>query len=384
MPNVLLRRITWTTVGLLLISLLGVAGLEWYLSREAAPQATGQPRWRELVTYHTPFTVQHLHPFYQFFFPMDLEQRRTINNVHCNVSDDGFRGATPAEKGNRKLAFLLGDSLVFGFATNDSTTITGYLNRIQDEYLFINAGVPSWNSTQVLIRFSLEILLLNPDLIVAWGGYNDAAVTFNHAVNGRPYPPGTPESFELIDTVFDDIRAGPTGADRVFYERWFPELSSRLQARLQGPNLSSAPIRMDTVADQTAEQYLSNLAVMADLARARDIPFIGVFQPILSLHQNADPASFDVRTGLPEFIEEIHTRIITQVPEHIPYVDLSGMFDRHFESIPVFTPGRGPDLQDQVFTDIVHMYDPGHEIVAEELWLYIQSSIGQDPPPRTP
>ena len=134
------------------------------------------PRYRELEAAYQPFTIQHLHPSFLFWFPLDPAERSALNNKVSSLSSDGFRGPGPMDKGTRQLAFILGGSAAFGhFATGNETTITGYLNALQDQYLFVNAGVPSWISSQELVRLALELVAHKPALVIAYDGFNDAA-----------------------------------------------------------------------------------------------------------------------------------------------------------------------------------------------------------------
>ena len=41
---------------------------------------------------YAPFYIQHLHPLYLFFFPLDPKQRTAINNEIVSITIDGFRG----------------------------------------------------------------------------------------------------------------------------------------------------------------------------------------------------------------------------------------------------------------------------------------------------
>ena len=91
---------------------------------------------------YAPFYVQHLHPLYFFYFPLDPMQRNAMNNEIVSITADGFRGPGPSPE--KPLAILLGASAVFGDkASSDQTTITAYLNRMQSDFHFVAAGVPA-------------------------------------------------------------------------------------------------------------------------------------------------------------------------------------------------------------------------------------------------
>lgn len=187
--------------------LLLLASAEVYLKE---PQLTwsGLPvELRQVMPAYRPFTVQYLHPFYYFFFPRDPHEIQRINNKVCSIDARGFRGTTPEEKGSRQLAFILGGSAVFGQgSSSNETTISGYLNKLQKTYHVVNAGVPSWNSTQEFYRMSMELLSYKPTLIIVYDGFNDAAVGFTYLSQQKNYPPGTPESYQDLEEHFDDIR----------------------------------------------------------------------------------------------------------------------------------------------------------------------------------
>lgn len=104
---------------------------------------------------YNAFTRQYIHPYYYFFFPRDPKVIHSINNSVVSIDKNGFRGGGPelASDKKRRLAFVLGGSVAFGHGcSSDQNTISGYLNKIQSKYHFVNAGVPSWNSTQEFYR----------------------------------------------------------------------------------------------------------------------------------------------------------------------------------------------------------------------------------------
>jgi hypothetical protein len=178
---------------------------------------------------------------------LDPAERRALNNRVTTLSVEGFRGPSPAEKGPRKVAFILGGSAAFGhFATRDETTISGYLNALQDQYLFVNAGVPSWVSSQELERLALELVAYQPALVIAYDGFNDAATGADYAARGITMPPGAPESFDELSNLVDDIR-GTRRATRVrLHRRLFPHLMNQVDTWREGGATTSQPTARST------------------------------------------------------------------------------------------------------------------------------------------
>ena len=80
------------------------------------------------------------------------------------------------------------------------------LNALQDQYPFVNAGVPSWISSQEPVRLALELVAYKPAVVIAYDGFNDAATGADYARRGIKTPPGAPESFDELSSLVDDIR----------------------------------------------------------------------------------------------------------------------------------------------------------------------------------
>ena len=369
-----------TTIGASLLGLLwllafvmaGATGLEFLLRVRShwhplEALTDSRPKAQRLERAYVPFGVLHLHPQYFFFFPLDPRERVALSNETCSIDADGFRGPGPAHAGVRRLAFLLGGSAAFGdMASSDATTITGYLNRLQDKYFFVNAGVPSWTSTQEMFRLAFQILDYHPALVMAYDGFNDAALIDYFGRRQPDYTAGIPQEFEALAALVDEPGAEPAKRAAVsFAEALFPELKKRFDARFgRVAHSGAAPVVSaslpESVLQAGAATYLSALARMHDLTTARGARFIAVFQPAAQLHRHLGPAPpFE-----PVAIDRFHRAVMAQYAHDFEFHDLADVFDQYYATIPVLTR----DITDAtVFVDEVHLYDPGNEIVAREL-----------------
>jgi hypothetical protein len=319
------------------------------------------PRTRlgDLTRAYLPFTVQHLHPQYLFFFPLDPAERIALGNEVCSIDDQGFREPGPAHRDGRKLAVMLGGSALFGhFASANTTTITSRLNQLQDEYFFVNAGVPSWNSTQQLQRLIVQIADLRPSLVIAFDGANDAGLAGRGSSRrDLMFPPGTPDSFDDLELWVDDIRA-----DRFSFRMppLFPEIADRLNRYRDAVRVAEeeTPVVEADVAD-AARHYLANQQRMATISRTIGARFVSVFQPVASLHRNV-PATWRNTLAAEAPFHGLVVRHTTGYEFH----DLATMFDAHFAAIPVAMP----EINDQtIFVDDLHVFDPGTELIAQRL-----------------
>jgi lysophospholipase L1-like esterase len=114
--------------------------------------------------------------FYGHILNPDSKTPYLINSL-------GFRGEEfPLHKEENEFRVVaMGDSITFGYRLEDETiTYPYYLQQLlqaqnSDDHLYrvINAGVPSYDSFQVLRTLENRILDLEPDLIIVMVGWND-------------------------------------------------------------------------------------------------------------------------------------------------------------------------------------------------------------------
>jgi len=368
--------------GLCLLVVLA-AGLEFYLRAKTAlahrfssrEEPLRHPVYDRLHADYLPFTVQHINPFYMFFFPYDRAQRVAMNNATCSIDANGFRGPGPEAAGERKLAFLLGGSAAFGhYASSDATTITGYMNQMQSAYLFVNAGVPSWVSWQELQRLQSQILTYKPDLVVAYDSMNDIAGAFTYwRLKPGFFLPGTPESFEDLYALVGDIRAGRLYTpSKPWYEKLLPRVSKGIRARLRkktvNPRLQKA--MPEVYIRQAADSYVRNLNYMHALTISIGGDFLAVYQPARRLHQNV-PAEFRDAFRTPAY-----TTFLNILLDHpgitFDSLNLTSFFDEMFSQVPCFDPSTPADLDENtIFVDGGHLYDAGNRIIAREILRHI-------------
>ncbi len=343
------------------------AGLELTLKARSEWQRlhTLTPVRDALEHAYTPFSVMHLHPQYFFFFPRDPRERVAISNDSCSIDADGFRGPGPARAGGRQSAFLLGGSAAFGLiASSDATTITGYLNRLQDKYFFVNAGVPSWNSTQEMFRLAFQILDYRPALIVTYDGFNDAQ---SIDVDGRTVSDfsmeiGIPEDFGTLAALIDRRESEPARRAVAFLATYlFPELKAHFDGRFRREARDGPDPLSESALQAGVARYLSNLTRMNDLATAGGARFIAIFQPVAQLHRHLGPGPPIERFPV---IERFHRAVMARLPHDLEFHDFGDVLDQHYAAIPIMNP----DITDEtVFVDDVHLYDPGNEVVARHL-----------------
>ena len=322
---------------------------------------------------YTPFATQYLHPIYLFFFPLDPGKRVGLSNETVSITKHGFRGGDPIAA--KPLAVILGGSAAFGAkASSDQTTITGYLNRLQTSYHFVNAGVPSWTSTQELHRLADQIAPLAPKLVISYSFSNDIITALRYAQKGLVYPPGSPESFEHLSKLVDNIRGSPrlTLVDHI--KGLFPRTGKLLKNISGKENVNALALsneQLMAAVESAVDKFLWNQKIMQAIASSMHFRFITVIQPSLRTHKNVSAEDRD-HIGAQEdrwLFERAVQRIMASEYCHENCLDYSNLFDNQFAEIPVFREyteeTRNPESL--IFADTTHLLDLGNKIVARHL-----------------
>ncbi|MGE0393262.1 MAG: hypothetical protein AB7I25_08910 [Vicinamibacterales bacterium] len=388
-----MTRVAWRSwavavkllVWVVALGLVGLAGAESFLrlrsARERARLRQAAPHRARIEDGCREAGTSHLHPHYLFFLPFTAERRAAISTGVCGITPDGFRKPGPDQRGARRLAFLIGGSVAFSdMASSDEATITSALNRLQDAYFFVTAGVPGWNSSQELSRVAFQLLDYAPALVVALDGANDAALADRYAGRGDDWA-GVPADFDLLAQMAD--RQTPLAALAGVRDALLPALTVRW--RMQREAAEIAAHGPPTAADMQrgASRYITNLTRMRDLVAASGGRFVAVFQPMAQLHRKLDAPFIGVRQ-LDAFHSAAvqgaaaHGAAVTGAPAGLEFHDFARLFDG---LLPVVHVNEGEVTPDTVFVDDVHLHDRGNALLAEALWTAIREGTQDAPPP---
>jgi lysophospholipase L1-like esterase len=327
-------------IGLLLLAVLLVTAATLYEFVGFASQwiktTDGDDKKLALSRDYEAVNRTYLHPIYFFFFPLNLQERKSLSNQRITITSNGFRGREPTY--TKPLAVLLGGSVAFGhLSSSDETTITGYLNRIQDDFEFVNAAVPSWNSTQELHRLADQIIHLKPALVISFGLYNDV-----HIAAKYPHlPPGSPENFERFKTIVD------RNLFAALLESLFPR-----SAKLLGIGHPAPPTRAEISAalDAANKKFLENEQAMQALSKGLKFRFVTVIPPIRSAGSSSN-------RRVQAYESVVQQALASEYCEE-NCLDYSNVFDQEFKSVTAVN---------RFFYDTVHFTDQGNEFIARRL-----------------
>ena len=318
---------------------------------------------------YSAFTEAHPHPIYFSFFPLKPEDRKAINNEVVSVTPDGFRGAGPRK--NEPTGVLTGASQAFGaYASSDETTISGYLNKLQEKIHFINAAVPSWNSPQVLHRFADQIVPMQPEIVISYGFWNDVAIAYRNAISGYDFPIGSPEGFhELLKIVTDNTQAGWINFRG---DRFFPHTRDLLEDLWGKPKKRMTPLtekHRDNVKEKVKAavlQYIWNERIMHAVGDSMGFRVVTIIPPMLRTHENVaeEDRKDDSDWWVFKFArDEVMASDFCR--QHC--LDYSRYFDSRFDPIPVYRNRETRDVRSLIFADKAHLLDLGNEMIARQI-----------------
>jgi len=362
-------------VAIPLLLLTAALGFERYLTYSSPSEKTSSLSSSQLAYAYRPFSIQYINPFYLFFFPFNEKERVALSNSTVRLTVDGYRGDGPSARDDRKLAFLIGGSTVFGYyASNNDQTISAWLNREQSTYHFVNAGVPSFNSNQELFRVINDILPESPKLLINLNGENDFSIPFdNYFSHGVVCPAGVPESYHNLHSLVENIRAKKkrirTYSDQIVHTSYtfFPRASKffRAQFGFEKSKWHNILIQWSTkkndniphVIKTAASKYIYNMGVVSNLCKHYGCDHVTVFQPMAILHE---PDGVHFRSSESEYVEDrrglaqlFRETVFSGIPKDERFWDFSRVFDRIAET--------------EVFLDEVHVTDLGNRLIAEEI-----------------
>lgn len=209
--------------------------------------------------------------------------------------------------------------------------------KLNMKYLTIfNCGTAGYTSGQELLRMIRDVLLLNPDMIVIYDGFNDTGI----------YDERYPFAFDYMRMVFD-----------------FANLHMEVPVDYMRDNWSEVCFGIESQGN-LFENWFSNIQIMYAIATQKKIKFYSFFQPMLSskkekseYEKNIVVSVRGMKVKKQQSFREYMSKA-SDIPDYI--YNLSHIFDG----------------QDDIYMDICHVWEKGNEIIAEEIKKIILPGIG--------
>jgi lysophospholipase L1-like esterase len=234
-------------------------------------------------------------------------------NTTYSTNSMGFRGKEEfgAKENNEIRVAILGGSCVFGFgASSDETTIASYMKKKLEErfpsrsFSVVNAGNPGYTSYQVLAKLQLNVIELDPDVLVFYMGWNDLFFSSHNLpfVSNNFY--GRYQFFQMDswqEFINYNNRRFPVRILRplaltLIIQRTYQLLDKVKDRKKDHPE---SIIRSEELEDKIYNQFYDNMSSIAAISRYRGINTI-----LITLFSENNLFSKD-RTGINSIIKRV-------------------------------------------------------------------------------
>lgn len=236
---------------------------------------------------------------------------------------------------------------ILGESTTDSmldTKIRSWAEILYSRYChknitIYNGGVSGYYSGQEIIKFKRDILKLNPDICIVYDGYNDLMQNVLH------------KRFNYLEEMVN-YAGRQMGYGMTLFRGKFEEREA----------WAGIPSDGDAVDD-----WLENIECMYALAKSKNIQFFSFMQPMLFTKKHLDKHSKTILQTMlyhgqnerfMNLARQFRSRAGEIASTHKYIYNLTHIFD-----------------EDDVYVDIVHVYERGNEIIAEQIWNVIKDSV---------
>lgn len=284
------RRFLLAASGVLLALLVAEALLarEADASRERLVREAGPFQFFTLRTADGRVLSKHRGPFELVLDPvLAYRNQPGQRGPGFAVNSRGYRGPElRAREAGVPRIVLLGGSAAFGFGIgSDGDTLAARLERELAPAEVVNAGVIGYVSGQELALLRAEVLDLDPQVVIAFDGWND----FRTA---RLRPDGTLATvlFAQVEDLAAEAalaRRDFSFAFRVAFSHVFRQIRSRIrQALAPAPEPYAPGFPTEEEVEGRLAPYLRNVLAMQAACRAKGCRFYLVVQP----ERQADPA----------------------------------------------------------------------------------------------
>ena len=292
-------------------------------------------------------------------------RRAPFHGKSIRIDNKGIRATLNAEQCQTgrwgRGIFVFGGSTVWGSGARDNYTIPSNLSRLlREKGLFgacvTNFGETGYVNTQEVIALMLELRQGNiPDVAIFYDGINDVFSAFQSGVAGIPQNESNRRAeFNLSNAPTRML--GEIGRGSSLY-RLVKGVGRRLHGEPRA-GVVADPDRVNRLAEEVAEAYWGNIALVQHLARRYGFKPLFYWQPLVF---DKNPLSHfeerQAKIGEALLPSGFHRLARSRVLNHKDrqghaFHDLSGIFK---------------DTQEPMFIDFAHLGEVGNERVAQRM-----------------
>ncbi len=280
----------------------------------------------------------------------------TFFQSHIQINSLGFRGKEIArEKGNTYRIVAMGESTTFGFTlTPEHLPWPELLEQLIRERLHserpvevINTGLPHHNLEYNLYRLRAEILVLKPDMIISYHGWNGFRWLY----------PSLPPIFEKHVPLFQKRPL-----------HLLAECEFRLKMFIFKRRLTSKPVlEMPPVSRLLETKFADLYGQLIEIARTNNI------RPVIGNYSMAVDGKSD--RNVCEFYREVFPSVYSAIKVNVMHTMLVKELVRQHPEVLYADTNPGLDGEDRKFIDLVHFAPEGDRQLAENFFAAISGVL---------
>ena len=302
-------------------------------------------------------TEMNLYPYLMY------RTKPNFSSDTININSTGLRGLeVPKKKSSVTRIVVVGGSAAMGYgSSSDNTTFTALLqNKLNTgstgnkTYEVINAGLPSAILMQEFILITLDLIDMEPDIVIVFDGFNDMV---GAVLNDRR--PGYPWKYNELEKAMNISITKAFIRKRLMNYRPTKKIIELIEKKKLDRIKRSRDYSLNPAAVQF---YKKTIDRMAHLLKSYGITPVFAYQP--SLYLKVAKTDFETATLAKESSTrvEVLTEMLRQgkaamreaaLDNNAIFIDCVSVFNGHKKNI---------------FFDPVHFGDNGQEILAQFLY----------------
>lgn len=326
--------------------------------------------------------------------------------IVARFNSEGFRthdlDSVPNKEPGEIRIIITGGSASISWNIGEACTLDNHLYKLFAKHYpnkkvrIFNLGNGAWKSFQELIAIQLYGLKLQPDLIIAFDGFNDIQHSYSMPID-QPYTNHAETAFKKyqywvlgrVSELFKTLKivkalkdpsilpVGMVGRAKAHIIHSAPEFAAaakpgQLATQMHYPlDLSAIKNRtdFDPYNQEAVNFYLSNEHLLGKAAGSVNAKLMVVLQPILYLKTPLSPSeqtSLESYAASVNFVVQGYERMkeglqkLAQEENNIIFYDMSNAFKHQSHSF---------------FGDYCHFSAEGYEIVANQLFTEIEKNL---------
>lgn len=310
----------------------------------------------------------------------------------------GFRGReNSALCVKEKRIIVVGGSCAFGTGLkNDNETFQVMLEKLNNKYEVINAGVAGFLSGQELTYIVTELVDYHPDIIIAFDGYNDMFFTwyhdrwfghlrkknemgFNYSVFFNRVEAQLVDNCRSRERIFHSFnRFCNTVVNKSLLVMLIREKIARIKKGFHivqsSDSKADSEENKNDYFEDIVDTYTRNLKKMNDFCHNQGIKLLVVFQPEVGLKSNISSEERRFLSGW-SYLYSNYENEFPNLYRHFIERSKKVLAEKNIDFIDINGYPEFKDNAKTLFKDVVHTNKNGNAVIAKIINQYLENEL---------